>query len=509
MAGKTLWIFGHQLSLRMPGFHEIDPQKDRILIVQADSRALWMKYHKQKIAFVYAAMRHFELELKQLGYQVDYRRSETFQAGWEAHCDAFSPDEVIVHVPTDFRFRKLVLNWADKERRAHVRLLEESALFLVAETEWNDLLPDNHSWKLDGVYRQLRKKYQVLVDKSDKPVGGKWSFDAENRKPPDPSLKFEQPEFPILDDLTQSVLEEVEQKFAQNPGELHPFAWPVTRKQAERLREHFFQYRLSTFGDFQDAMIQGDPFMSHSMLSAAINIGLLDPLETVRMAEMRYHQAGGSLASVEGFIRQVLGWREYVRGVYLRTMPAYAHSNELSHHEKLPNFYWDAQTKMNCLSTVVGEVLDHGYSHHIQRLMVLGNFANLAGVNPQEVSDWFNQMYVDAYDWVVLPNVLGMALYADGGKMSTKPYVSSGLYIDRMSDYCKNCHYRIKERVGELACPFHSLYWHFIDRHQDRWEKNPRMIQMVRNWSRMDDEIRAELLGQAELVLERMRLQQL
>ena len=227
------------------------------------------------------------------------------------------------------------------------------------------------------------------------------------------------------------------------------------------------------------------------------------------MAESQYHLAGASLASVEGFIRQILGWREYVRGVYLRSMPNYAQVNELNHRAELPYFYWNAQTKMNCLSTVVQEVLDHGYSHHIQRLMVLGNFANLTGVQPQFVSDWFNQMYVDAYDWVVLPNVLGMALYADGGKMSTKPYVSSGLYIDRMSDYCDGCHYSVKEKSGERACPFHSLYWHFIDREHERWLKNPRMAQIARNWSRMDDGAKTEILAQADSVLERLRNQTL
>lgn len=503
MGGRTVWLFGHQLSLQMPALKTMDRQKDRVLIVRAASRAGWLPYHKQKIAFVYAAMAHFAAELRDAGYIVDERVAETFSEGWAAHAAAFEPDGVDVHVPTDARFRMLVLRWAQDQRPGFVVLHEEAALFMEPESVWEELLPDGQSWKLDGIYRKLRQKHNVLMDGS-KPAGGKWSYDSENRKPPKSGLTFSPPPQFEPDPLTRSVMDEVARRFADCPGALEGFAWPVTRTQAEALLDHFISERLPTFGDYQDAMITGNPWMSHSLISAAVNVGLLHPADVVQKAEMAYRKAGAPLSAVEGFIRQILGWREYVRGVYLRSMPGYAQVNALGHDRPLPALYWGAPTKMNCLQQTVGEVLANGYSHHIQRLMVLGNFANLAGVKPQEVADWFNQMYVDAYDWVVLPNVLGMALYADGGVMSTKPYVSSGQYIHKMSDYCKGCSYDVGERTGPAACPFHSLYWDFIARHRDRWRANPRMGTIVSAWDKMDETVKSQLRAQAADVLGRL-----
>ncbi len=503
MGGRTVWLFGHQLSMKMPALVTMDRGRDTILIVKAASRAGWLAYHKQKIAFVYAAMAHFVEELRSDGYRVDYRTAETFDAGWTAHVAEWNPSEVCIHVPTEDRFRRMVLRWAAEDRPQNVKLFEESALFLVGESEWETLLPDGQQWRLDGVYRLLRQRFSILMD-GKKPEGGKWNYDQDNRKPPKKGLQFEPALFFPPDECTKQVIEDVEQSFSDCPGRLDSFAWPVTRQQAAALLDHFLEHRLPTFGEYQDAMMTGNLFMSHSLLSAVINVGLLDPLEVIRKAEHAYREAKAPLAAVEGFIRQILGWREYVRGVYLRSMPEYAQLNALGHTNPLPSFYWTGETKMNCMHQVVTEVIQYSYSHHIQRLMVLGNFANLAGIRPQEVSDWFNQMYVDAYDWVVLPNVLGMALYADGGKMSSKPYISSGLYIDKMSDYCDGCAYDVRKRTGENACPFHSLYWHFIHRHQEKLSRNARMGQVVSAWKRMEEPTQAELLEQAEYVLDKL-----
>jgi deoxyribodipyrimidine photolyase-related protein len=495
---KTLWILGNQLSTNFAGFHELDKTKDRILLIEASSRSRWKPYHKKKLVLIFSAMRHFRDELKEQGYWVDYRIADSFQEALQEHIKDFNPCEVIIHEPTDFHMRKLLYEWKDAQKKSGilVNFLEES-LFLVKENEWESLLPPNKSWKLDTVYQKLRRKFSVLID-GEKPVGGKWSYDQENRKPPKKGLSFEEPLFFDPDEITQEVISLVNENFSNNPGHTEGFNLPINQKQALEVLDHFLRTRIKTFGDYQDAMIENLPYMSHSLISSAMNIGLLSPLDVIQKTEAAYQKGFAPLSAAEGFIRQILGWREYIRGIYLKKMPAYYHVNSFDHQKPLPAFYWDGNTQMNCMSQTVSEVLHNGYNHHIQRLMILGNFANLAGIKPQEVADWFNAMYTDAHDWVVLPNVLGMALFADGGIMSTKPYVSTGQYINKMSNYCKNCQYNVTEKFGDKACPFNSLYWNFLIKHQKKLIGNPRMSMMYRILEKMSHEERELLKTQAE-----------
>jgi len=496
---KTLWVYDHQLSRDLPGLQLLDKRKDRILIIEADQHVARRAYHKKRIVLILSAMRHFAKELETAGYTVDYQKCSNLWEGFQRHHQLHKPSDVIIHLPTDWHLRCTLQKWIEERKRSgqKVTILEESSLFLVDEQEWCKLLPENKPWKLDNVYRVLRKKYNVLMQ-GQKPSGGKWSWDIENRKPPKKGLSFVEPSQFLPDAITAEVIKEDNEKFPEHPGGTDHFYLPVTKTDANIALQHFIFARLGTFGDFQDAMVEQNPYMSHSLISSSLNIGLLHPLSVVQEVERAYYDRLAPLAAVEGFIRQILGWREYIRGVYLRTMPAYESVNYFEHHLPLPSFYWSGQTKMNCLHQCVTEVVQDGYNHHIQRLMILGNFANLVGVRPQEVSDWFNTMYTDSHDWVVLPNVLGMALYADGGKMSTKPYISSGQYINKMSNYCKSCQYDVRERLGEKACPFHSLYWNFLMRHKEKLYTNPRMKMMYRLLDNMSAKDREDLWDQGE-----------
>ncbi|MGD7008698.1 cryptochrome/photolyase family protein [Metabacillus sp. 84] len=500
---KTIWIFGHQLTPEMEGIKQMNPEEDIILMIEADSRSQWQNYHKQKLVLLFSAMRHFAEELRDKGYKVDYRESESFEKGWEEHKSQHEPDEVIVHLPADHRMRKILKKWKN-DQKTDVAFLEEEALFLTKEKDWDSLLDREKEWRLDPIYRELRKRFNVLMD-GDNPEGGKWSYDQENRKPPKKGLNFKKPKSTRQDQITKDVIRKVEDTYKDHFGTLDGFDWPVTRKKAEEVFEHFVKYRLKTFGDYQDAMLEDDPFMSHSLISGSLNIGLLQPMKVIERAEKAFRDGDAPLAAVEGFIRQVLGWREYMRAVYLKKMPGYEKGNALRHQLPLPEFYWDGETNMNCVHQSVKSIQNNGYSHHIQRLMVLGNFANLAGIKPKQVSDWFNEVYIDAYDWVVLPNVLGMALYADDGLISTKPYVSSGNYINKMSDYCGSCRYSVKKKSGEDACPFNSLYYDFLSRHEEKLSGNMRMKFNYKNLGKLDEEEKEQILNRARDVKKMMK----
>jgi len=341
----------------------------------------------------------------------------------------------------------------------------------------------------------------VLVTDDGDPVGGDWNFDDENREAfgaDGPGMIPEGPSFG-RDALTEEVLVLVRTDFADAPGALDDFRWPVTPAQAETALEDFIEHRLPEFGTYQDAMWTGRPFLYHSRLSAALNLKLLDPLTAVRRAEQAYHDGHAPINAVEGFVRQVLGWREFVRGVYWLYDSEYVDRNALNATADLPDFYWTGDTDMRCLSECVGQVREHAYAHHIPRLMVMGLFGLLYGVDPQQMNEWHEAMYIDAWEWVSTPNMVGMALYADGGTVGTKPYTASGKYIDRMSNYCSHCRYDPAEATGEEACPFTSLYWNFLDRHQERFSGNPRMNFQLANVRRKDDE---ELTAIAERVEE-------
>jgi deoxyribodipyrimidine photolyase-related protein len=355
---------------------------------------------------------------------------------------------------------------------------------------------------MEWFYRDMRRKTGLLME-GDQPAGGQWNFDHDNRKPAKADLLRPRPRDFAPDAVVAEVLDLVERRFPHF-GRLRPFRWATDRTGALAVLADFVAHRLPRFGDEQDAMLEGEPFLSHSLLSPYINMGLLGPMEVCRAVEEAWKAGLVPLAAAEGFIRQIIGWREYVRGIWALKGPAYLEGNALGHDRKLPPVYWGGQTGMACMKAAVGQTRDLAYAHHIQRLMVTGNFALLAGVDPAQVHEWYLSVYIDAFEWVEAPNTLGMSQFADGGLLGSKPYVSSGAYIDRMSDHCRGCHYRVKDKTGDRACPFNLLYWHFLTRHRPAFQKNPRMAQMYRVWDGMAEPHRTTVLADADRLLARL-----
>jgi deoxyribodipyrimidine photolyase-related protein len=350
----------------------------------------------------------------------------------------------------------------------------------------------------------MRRATGLLMD-GDKPVGGQWNFDHDNRKRAPKGLAFPPPDIHPPDSVTKAVIGLVQARFVGHFGEVEGFSLPVTRAGARLRLDRFVRHALPRFGDYQDAMVDGEDLLFHAWLSPAMNCGLLGAREVCDAAVAAYHAGHAPLNAVEGFVRQILGWREYIRGIYWRQGPDYVRSNMLRATRPLPDFYWTGDTDMRCLAQAVSNTRRNAYAHHIQRLMVLGNFAMLAGVDPKAVSDWFLVVYADAYEWVEVPNVIGMSQHADGGLLGSKPYAAGGAYIDRMSDHCGTCRYNVKTRSAADSCPFNALYWHFLDRHRDRFARNPRMANMYRTWDRMDAEARAQTIEKASIFLETLK----
>lgn len=485
----TVYAFmSHQCTFRQPGLDQFNPGCDRILLVEETDPELWAESHSHRMIHQWAIIRHFEQEAKDKGYPVTRMQAPSFTAGLRRFLDESPELDVRLFWPTDYQKREALSAW--KQAFDGTVTIEEEAGFLIPGKEWRTLLKPDQQWKLDPLYRSFRTRFDVLMTDDRKPVGGKWSYDQDNRKKAPEHVTFPAPRFPERSPITEEVIREVKETYPDLYGNPDSFEQPVTARDAETLADHFIAHRLASFGDYQDAMRPKDVYMSHSLLSAAINYSLLEPLSLIRKAEQAYYDGMAPLNAVEGFIRQILGWREYIRGVYLERMPGYQDVNHFGHTRDLPGFFWDGQTRMACVSDAVTSLLETGYTHHIQRLMILGNLATLLGIEPRQVSDWFNTMYTDALDWVVLPNVLGMALYADGGTMSTKPYAASGKYVERMSTYCKGCAYRVKDKYGEDACPLNSLYWDFLERNQDEFRDHPRMKVMYRHLDNRREEDR-------------------
>ena len=357
---------------------------------------------------------------------------------------------------------------------------------------------------MEFFYREMRRKTGLLMSDDGKPEGDKWNYDSANRKPAKGDLSIPEPIRFRPDEMTQAVLELVADKYSDHPGSLDHFHFAVTHEEAMRQKRKFLDHALPKFGDYQDALLSGEPFLWHSILSPYINSGLLDPLDLCREVEQRYHDGDVPLNAAEGFIRQIIGWREYMRGIYWREGPDYVDRNFLEAHRPLPDFYYTGETDMHCLAEAIGQTLDLAYAHHIQRLMITGNFALIAGIQPKAVHQWYLEVYADAYEWVELPNTLGMSQFADGGIIASKPYASSGNYINKMSDYCQNCHYDVKQRTGEAACPFNALYWDFLDRNQEKLGGNNRLAMPYRTGERMDPDTRDDIRKQAESFLDRL-----
>ncbi len=483
-------ILGDQLSHTLSSLAGIDFDNDTVLLCEVRNEAKRVAHHKKKIAFIFSAMRHFDAELQEAGVRTRYIKYDalgntgSFTGEVERAIEALHPDNIVITEPSEYDVLEEVLNW--KERFPIPVSICDDDRFLCTKDTFANWAKDRKQLRMEFFYREMRRKHDILMD-GDEPVGGQWNYDSENRKPPKSGLEIPETYSSAPDSITQQVLELVAHEFGDHFGDLEPFHFAVTATQAGQALDQFIRERLGNFGDYQDAMLQGEPWMYHSHLSFYINCGLLNPLDCIQKAEQAYRAGLAPLNATEGFIRQLLGWREYVRGLYWLKMPEYASENHLQAQRPLPPFYWNAATKMNCLRQCVLETKVNAYAHHIQRLMVLGNFALLAGIKADEVNEWFWLVYADAYQWVELPNVSGMILFADGGVVASKPYAASGAYINRMSNYCKGCSYKVSKKNGPDACPFNYLYWDFLLRQQDTLKGNPRMGMPYRTLSKMDD----------------------
>ena len=498
---KLRLILGDQLSPKISSLKDADKSLDIILLCEVFDEAVYVKHHQKKIAFLFSAMRHFAASLSDAGWNVDYVRldqdgnSHSFSGEVARAVERHAPESVIATFASEWRVLTEMRDWENTLPCA-VELRDDDRFYCSLDefATWAD---GRKQLRMEYFYRELRRKTGILMSGND-PIGGQWNYDAENRGRAPDGLEVPKHTSFVPDDITNEVLSLVEDRFGDHFGKLRPFEFAVTHEQAAYVLDRFIAERLPLFGTYQDAMVEGEPFMFHAHIGLYLNCGLLSPQQAIIAAENAYHAGAAPLNATEGFIRQILGWREFVRGLYWLKMPEYAEQNALEAHRPLPAFFWTADTKMNCLKQCVSETRDHAYAHHIQRLMVLGNFALLAGLSPKEVNEWFMIVYADAYEWVELPNVSGMALYADGGVLASKPYASGGAYIERMSNYCRSCHYKVKQKNGEQACPFNYLYWDFLIRHQDRLSGNARMGMMYRTLAKMSDEKRAAILTDSQ-----------
>jgi deoxyribodipyrimidine photolyase-related protein len=505
VAGALRLILGDQLSLAISSLKDANKTTDTILIAEVAEEASYVPHHKKKIAFLFSAMRHFAEELRGQGRQVRYvklddpQNSGSFTGEIARAIAEISPERLIVTEPGEYRVLAMMRDW--QELFGIPVEIRDDSRFLCSIERFSRWADGKKALRMEYFYREMRREHGVLM-RGDEPEGGQWNFDAENRAQLPAGLDLPgHPDFQP-DQITAGVLALVADRFPDHPGSLLPFAMPVTRSQALEVLDRFITERLPQFGKYQDAMKQGEPKLFHSMVSAVLNCGLLEPMEIIRRAEHSYHVGLAPLNAVEGFIRQILGWREYVRGLYWLKMPEYAQSNALDAQRPLPDFYWTGKTDMNCLAQVIGETFENAHAHHIQRLMVTGNFALLAGISPPQIEAWYLAVYADAYEWVELPNTHGMVCHADGGYLASKPYAASGAYIDRMSDYCGTCKFDVKLKTGPKACPFNYLYWNFLIENEGVLRKNQRMSVIYGNLARMEKTRRDEITASASSFLD-------
>lgn len=497
-------ILGDQLDPDHPALRGADASTTRILMVEALEESTHVWSSKVRSTLFFSAMRHHAEQLRQQGWQVDYLRLGTHPFGslQEAWLDALShqADEVLCVEPGDHRVTQMLEEVCAKVG-VPLRWLPDEH-FMITRAEFAKWTGKSKQLRMEMFYRMMRKRHGVLMQ-GDEPVGGEWNFDAENRRSFGKAGPQGLPALPRFepDQLTRQAMADVQVHLADHPGELDDFNWPVTRAQALQALHDFIDQRLGCFGPTQDAMWQNEPFLFHSLISSSLNLKLLNPREVIAAALQKYEQGQTDLPSVEGFIRQILGWREFMRGVYHLDMPGMKIGNHLNAHQPLPAWFWTGQTRMTCMQQTIAQTLQHGYAHHIQRLMVTGNFAMLAGILPQAVCDWYLAVYVDAVEWVELPNTAGMALFALGPRFTTKPYAASGAYIKRMSNYCEGCAYKPEQKTGAQACPMTTLYWHFLNTHEASLAANPRAALMIKNLQRMSAEERQAIDDQAKLTL--------
>lgn len=500
---RLVLVLGDQLSDGLSALREGDRARDVVVMAEVQAEASYVPHHPKKIAFVLAAMRKFARHLEAQGWRVAYTRLDdpenagSIPAELLRRAEEFGAQEVIATQPGEWR---LIAALEDLPLPVH-QFADDR--FLASQAEFATWAEGRKQLRMEYFYRDMRRKTGLLME-GDDPAGGRWNFDAENRKPAPGQIAYDGPLKFTPDAVVAEVLTLVADRFAGHFGDLHPFWFATDRDQALAHLDHWIAGGLPLFGDFQDAMLRDERFLYHAVIGLYLNAGLLEPLEVCRAAEAAWWAGDAPLNAVEGFIRQIIGWREYVRGIYFHEGPDYVTRNVLGHTRDLPPSFWGAPTRMACVSAAVDQTRTEAYAHHIQRLMVTGNFALLAGIDPGQVHEWYLAVYADAYEWVEAPNVIGMSQFADGGIVASKPYVSSGNYIARMSDHCASCHYKVKDKTGPGACPFNLLYWHFLDRHRDRFRANPRMGQIYANWDRMDEGKKALILAEASDWLARM-----
>lgn len=503
-ARRLILILGDQLTHGLGALKDIDREHDHVLLAEVMEEASHVPHHPKKIALIFSAMRHFAEALREQGQQVHYvALDDPDNTGslpgellrWTQRLD---PAEVHLTECGDWRLEQALrhcgvpIHWHQDSR------------FLCSRDAFAAWAKGRKQLRMEFFYREMRRDSGLLLNPDGTPEGGAWNFDADNRKALPNGVRPPAPLSIEPDAITRDVLALVERRFTSHYGSLEGFDYPVTAEQAERLWQYFLAQGLADFGDYQDAMADGEPFIFHSRISAALNIGLLDLRRICAEVEAAYRAGDVPLNAAEGFIRQLIGWREYVRGIYWLRMPEYAEGNRFGNSRPLPEFYWTGKTRMNCMRQAIGQTLEHAYAHHIQRLMVTGNFALLAGIAPKAICDWYLAVYMDAFDWVELPNTLGMVMHADGGYLGSKPYCASGQYIKRMSNHCQGCSYKVSESTGESACPFNALYWHFMMRHREPLERNPRIGMVYRNLARMTEAKQQALWDWGERLLAKL-----
>ena len=503
-ASVGVWIPGDQLLLEHPAIAAAEKEFGRegleVVIVESLARRNRLPYHRRKSVLMLSAMRHYAEELRRLGYRVDYRRAATIGAGLSSYLAERghpSPFKFLTMAASEYSARRLQNELLPALLDVEIEVLPNTQFL----SERFNPVPAGKRPIMENFYREMRRHFAVLLEPEGKPAGGKWNFDQDNRRPLPAGLELPEADGWEPDEITRQVIEEIDRE-GHGYGEAAGFRLAVTREEARQALDLFIEHRLPDFGPYEDAMSSRSATLFHSLLSPYLNIGLLDPLTTIRAAESAWRDGRAPLNSVEGFIRQILGWREFIYCQYWQQMPELQTANHWQANRPLPALFWNGQTEMNCLGHVIGNVLDSGYSHHIERLMIICNFCLLAGIEPRQVADWFNAMYIDAFDWVVLPNVIGMGLNADGGKTATKPYLASANYINKMSDYCGGCRYDKKVRTGANACPFNFLYWNFLLNNEAALRANPRLGPAVLGVSRIGTEERDRIGHEARHFLE-------
>ncbi|MBC8048536.1 MAG: cryptochrome/photolyase family protein [Chitinophagales bacterium] len=502
---SLILILGDQLSSNISSLSGADKARDTVLMAEIVEEATYVRHHQKKVAFIFSAMRHFAKELEAEGWRVDYVKldssgnSGSFTGEVGRALKRHDVSRIKVTEPGEWRVLEMMHAW-NAAFDMPVHILPDDR-FICATSEFAAWADGRKQLRMEYFYREMRRKTGLLMD-SDRPVGGQWNFDKENRKPAKSSLfmphilRFEP------DSVTRDVLKLVAARFGNHFGDLEPFGFAVSRTDAQTAFKNFLNHALPHFGDYQDAMLRDEKFLYHAVVSPYLNAGLLDPLVMCRQVEAEYRAGRAPLNAVEGFIRQIIGWREYVRGIYWLKMPEYVTQNYLGASRPLPDFYWTGETEMACVRAAVIQTREEAYAHHIQRLMVTGNFAMLAGVDPAFVCEWYLAVYADAYEWVELPNTLGMSQFADGGLLGSKPYAAGGAYINKMSDYCKGCHYDVREKTGERACPFNYLYWDFLARNKDKLRGNQRLAPMYRVLEKMDEDRLQAIVESAQAFLD-------